>query len=134
MITVLACGCFDVLHAGHVAHLEEARHYGTRLIVALTLDEAVNKGPGRPIHTWEERAAVLRALRSVDGVIPSRSATDAIEKVVPQVFVKGTDYRDDYANFAADRLVCERNSVRFILTHSAKMSSTEIVKRMRKVS
>ena len=92
MITVLANGCFDILHPGHLAHLREARAMGHRLIVALTADECVNKGKDRPFHKWVDRAALLRELRCVDAVIPTVSSVAAIRLVRPTIFVKGIDY------------------------------------------
>ena len=92
IVSVLANGCFDLLHAGHVEHLREARAMGHWLVVALTVDEAVGKGPGRPVQTWEDRAAVLGALRFVDQIVPSTDAPSAIRKVRPRIFVKGADY------------------------------------------
>lgn len=92
MRVVLANGCFDVLHVGHVRHLQEARDMGEWLIVSLTLDEHVNKGPGRPINTWADRALVLRGLRCVSAVIPTANAVNAIRTVKPAIFVKGIDY------------------------------------------
>lgn len=89
---ILADGCFDVLHPGQVAHLLEARAMGDSLIVALTLDAFVNKGPGRPINTWEDRAAILRELRCVDYVTASENGADAIKRVRPHIYVKGSDY------------------------------------------
>lgn len=91
MRVVLANGCFDILHPGHIGYLEEARKHGDFLIVALTLDQYVNK-PGRPIHSWEDRAATLRWGRCVDMVVPSATGTDAILKWRPAVFAKGVDY------------------------------------------
>ena len=91
MRLVLADGCFDLLHPGHVAHLQEARAMGDKLVVALTLDEFVNK-PGRPIFTWEERFLMLLALRCVDEVSAAKNSVDAIYSWKPAVFVKGSDY------------------------------------------
>lgn len=70
-VTVLAGGCFDILHPGHVIFLEKARKAGDQLIVLLESDEKVRKlkGANRPVHTQKDRAKVLSALRSVDRVI-----------------------------------------------------------------
>ena len=92
MVIVLANGCFDILHVGHVEHLREARSMGDFLIVSLTSDECVNKGPGRPINTWNDRAKVLRELRCVSSVSPTPNAVSAILQVRPNIFVKGIDY------------------------------------------
>ena len=89
-------GCFDLLHAGHVRMLQAARALGDCLVVCLNSDRSVAalKGPGRPIVRQEARAAVLEALESVDAVLvfdePSPDA--AIERIRPDVWVKGGDY------------------------------------------
>ncbi|HEX5046919.1 MAG TPA: bifunctional D-glycero-beta-D-manno-heptose-7-phosphate kinase/D-glycero-beta-D-manno-heptose 1-phosphate adenylyltransferase HldE [Gammaproteobacteria bacterium] len=94
---VLTNGCFDILHAGHVSYLEEAKSCGDRLIVAVNDDASVQrlKGPSRPITPLADRMAVLAGLAAVDWVVPFAEDTPAelIAKVVPDVLVKGGDYR-----------------------------------------
>lgn len=126
---VLANGCFDVFHVGHVRHLAAARAMGDRLIVSLTVDYAVNKGPGRPINTWEERAEVLRACRYVDEVVPSSSAVQAILKVRPTVFVKGIDYENNPI-LEVDRIACLEVGAELFITKTLKLGSVEIMRRM----
>lgn len=92
MVTVLCCGCFDALHVGHVAHLQAARAMGDTLIVALTLDNYVNKGPGRPLFRFDERKRMLEALRCVDLVIGHADVTITLLAVRPDIYVKGPDY------------------------------------------
>ena len=93
---VFTNGVFDILHRGHVTYLEEARRLGDLLIVGLNTDESAQrlKGPGRPVNTLEDRAAVLVALRSVDFVVPFAEDTPLrlIEALTPSVLVKGGDY------------------------------------------
>ena len=89
---VLANGCFDLCHPGHVAHLKAARGLGDTLIVSLTADAAVGKGAGRPVIPWADRAAVLRELRCVDQIISVHSGIEAIRLVRPHIFVKGIEY------------------------------------------
>ena len=95
---VFTNGCFDILHAGHVMYLEQARRLGDRVIVAVNDDASVSKlkGPNRPINTVEERMNVLAGLRSVDWVIPFSDDTPErlIQKLCPDVLVKGGDYKD----------------------------------------
>jgi rfaE bifunctional protein nucleotidyltransferase chain/domain len=128
--TVLANGCFDVLHVGHILHLEEARSLGGRLVVSLTLDSHVNKGPGLPINPWDHRAAMLRALRCVDDVVPTTSCYAAIRAVRPQVFVKGNDYEDSPLLHEA-LLACAEVGALLHITKSPKLSSGEIIRRMK---
>jgi D-beta-D-heptose 7-phosphate kinase/D-beta-D-heptose 1-phosphate adenosyltransferase len=94
---VMTNGCFDILHAGHVSYLEEAKACGDRLIVAVNDDASVRrlKGPARPITPLADRMAVLAGLAAVDWVVPFSEDTPAelIAKVVPDVLVKGGDYR-----------------------------------------
>lgn len=93
---VMTNGCFDLIHAGHVRYLQEARRLGDRLIVAVNDDASVArlKGRGRPVHPLARRMAVLAALRSVDWVVPFSEDTprQLICRVAPDVLVKGGDY------------------------------------------
>ncbi|HEY8506157.1 MAG TPA: D-glycero-beta-D-manno-heptose 1-phosphate adenylyltransferase, partial [Gemmataceae bacterium] len=90
-------GCFDVLHAGHVQYLHEARAQADVLVVGLNSDASVRalKGPDRPVNPAEARAAVLAALQCVDYVVVFGEPTPLalIEAVRPEVLVKGADYR-----------------------------------------
>ncbi|MCH8931190.1 MAG: bifunctional D-glycero-beta-D-manno-heptose-7-phosphate kinase/D-glycero-beta-D-manno-heptose 1-phosphate adenylyltransferase HldE, partial [Proteobacteria bacterium] len=94
---VMTNGCFDILHAGHVAYLEEAKALGDRLVVAVNDDASVTrlKGAGRPINPLADRMSVLAGLAAVDWVAPFSEDTPAqlIEAVLPDVLVKGGDYR-----------------------------------------
>lgn len=96
---VMTNGCFDLLHAGHVTYLEEARSLGERLIVAINDDASVAKlkGEARPIHSLEHRIKILSSLRAVDWVIPFSEDTpeQLIRKIKPNVLVKGEDYTID---------------------------------------
>lgn len=96
MVTVMACGCFDLLHAGHIRHLAAARRLGDRLVVLLTPDArvAMEKGAGRPVLSGVERADLLRQLRCVDNVVLNcwPTAADALRSLRPDVYVKGLEY------------------------------------------
>jgi D-beta-D-heptose 7-phosphate kinase/D-beta-D-heptose 1-phosphate adenosyltransferase len=97
---VLTNGCFDILHAGHVACLQQAAEEGDCLIVALNSDASVrclNKGPERPIFNQRHRAAVVAALEAVDYVVVFDEATPhaLLERLRPDLLVKGGTYRDD---------------------------------------
>jgi D-beta-D-heptose 7-phosphate kinase/D-beta-D-heptose 1-phosphate adenosyltransferase len=95
---VFTNGCFDILHAGHVLYLEQAKRLGDRVIVAVNSDESISrlKGPTRPINPLENRLQVLSGLRSVDWVVPFSDDTPErlIKKIVPDIMVKGGDYQD----------------------------------------
>lgn len=94
---VFTNGCFDILHAGHVAYLERAKRLGHRLIVAVNDDDSVRrlKGEGRPVNPVDRRMTVLAALGSVDWVVPFGEDTPErlICRILPDVLVKGGDYQ-----------------------------------------
>lgn len=93
---VLANGCFDLLHVGHVRYLEAARARGDLLVVALNTDDSVRalKGPTRPLTPLEERAELVAALRCVDFVtwFAERDLEATLRALRPAVHAKGTDY------------------------------------------
>ncbi|KAF7774452.1 D-beta-D-heptose 7-phosphate kinase / D-beta-D-heptose 1-phosphate adenosyltransferase [Pseudoalteromonas citrea] len=98
---VFTNGCFDILHAGHVKYLAQAKAMGDKLVVGLNKDESISrlKGADRPINPLDERAMVLSALASVDWVIPFGSEeqgdtpAELIAQLSPDVLVKGGDYK-----------------------------------------
>lgn len=89
-------GTFDLIHPGHIIHLEEAKSLGDILVVTVTDEKHVNKGPGRPCFNDELRARTLAALECVDFVvlIPFTAAVEAIRLVRPDIYCKGTEYED----------------------------------------
>ncbi len=93
---VFTNGCFDILHAGHVGYLEQARKQGDRLILAINSDASVTrlKGEGRPINPVERRMAVLAGLEAVDWVVSFEDDTPErlLELIKPDILVKGGDY------------------------------------------
>lgn len=93
---VFTNGCFDILHAGHVRYLAQARSFGDCLILGLNTDASVRrlKGENRPINSELDRAEVVGGLRSVDYVVlfDEPTAEDLIQRVRPDVYVKGGDY------------------------------------------
>ncbi|MGB0495667.1 MAG: bifunctional D-glycero-beta-D-manno-heptose-7-phosphate kinase/D-glycero-beta-D-manno-heptose 1-phosphate adenylyltransferase HldE [Kangiellaceae bacterium] len=94
---VMTNGCFDILHAGHVNYLQQAKKMGDRLIVAVNDDQSVEtlKGDGRPVNSLERRMSVLAALGSVDWVVPFSEDTpeNLICELLPHILVKGGDYK-----------------------------------------
>ena len=95
---VFTNGCFDVLHAGHVRYLNKARSLGDILIVGLNSDTSVKKikGRGRPVLPEAERAEILSALEAVDYCVLFKETTPEklISKIVPDVLVKGADWKE----------------------------------------
>lgn len=95
---VFTNGCFDLVHAGHIALLKEASAQGDKLILGLNDDASVArlKGKERPINPLKNRAEVLQAIRYVDAVIPFSQDTplQLIKDIQPDVLVKGSDYKE----------------------------------------
>jgi len=93
---VLCHGVFDLVHPGHIQHLERAAELGDRLVVTVTADDYVRRGPGRPVFSQEMRMGTLAALECVDWVVLSEDTTalDAIDVIQPDIYCKGTEYRD----------------------------------------
>jgi len=99
---VVTNGCFDILHPGHVAYLETARNFGGALLVGVNGDGATRqlKGAGRPVNSENDRAAVLAALESLNGVciFTDTTATKFLAAAQPDIYVKGGDYTLDTLN------------------------------------
>ena len=93
---VFTNGCFDLLHVGHIKYLSQAKDLGDILIIGLNSDKSVKKlkGNNRPINSFEDRAKLLAALKSVDLVIMFEEQTpeNLIKEIIPDVLVKGGDY------------------------------------------
>ena len=125
MRIVLCNGCFDLLHYGHILHLQAAKELGDRLIVGLTKDEFINKGKGRPVFSLEERAHCLKALRCVDEVLPCTDALDALMSCRPNIFVKGKDYRGKIEKDHED--FCRQSKIKIVFTDTPMYSSTQLL-------
>jgi rfaE bifunctional protein nucleotidyltransferase chain/domain len=131
---VLAHGCFDVAHVGHVRHLKAARALGDKLVVSITADAHVKKGINRPAFTAEQRAEVIRELDCVDDVIISASAdaVDVIEQIKPAIYVKGIDYSDiQDAALQREIAAVEAHGGRFHVTRTDKWSSSRLINSQR---
>ena len=93
---ILANGCFDLLHVGHIRYLHAAKQLGGKLIVAVNSDDSVRglKGEGRPLMPEEERAEILAALADVDAVVifPEPNVRALVSEIRPDIQAKGTDY------------------------------------------
>lgn len=129
MIVVLANGVFDMLHYGHVMHLEAAKKMGDVLWVSVTDDLHVNKGPGRPIYPQEHRRAMLKALRCVDKVITVSGLLEALDTVKPSILVKGTDYRNGLHD--VHEAYCAKHGIRIAYTDTPKLSATDMINEAR---
>lgn len=130
---VFTNGCFDILHAGHVSYLEEAKQLGDRLIVGLNSDDSVRglKGEKRPIVSELHRAKVLSALESVDMVILFHEETpiELIKSVRPQYLVKGGDYREE--DMVGANFVTQHNGKVMILSFVDGLSTSNIIDKIK---
>lgn len=131
---VFTNGVFDVLHRGHVTYLAAARSLGAGLFVALNSDASVRrlgKGPDRPINRAEDRAIVLAALESVNAVTVFDEPTplELLERVRPEIYVKGGDYSLDRLPEA--KAVQEWGARAIIIPFVDGFSTTDILRRVR---
>jgi D-beta-D-heptose 7-phosphate kinase/D-beta-D-heptose 1-phosphate adenosyltransferase len=130
---VFTNGCFDILHAGHVSYLEEAKSLGDRLIVAVNDDDSVRrlKGDSRPVNVLEDRMLVLAGLAAVDWVVPFSEDTPAalIETLLPDVLVKGGDYQVN--DIAGGRAVLENGGEVRVLAFKDGRSTSKIIERLK---
>lgn len=129
---VLASGCFDILHVGHVSYLRQASGLGDTLVVGLNSDTSVRalKGPTRPVNQAWARATVLASLSCVDRVVVFDELTphDLIATVRPHVYAKGGDYtRDTLPEWS---LVEDLGGRVEILEHLPGYSTSDLIARM----
>jgi rfaE bifunctional protein nucleotidyltransferase chain/domain len=135
MRVVLAHGTFDLLHLGHVRYLEEARRQGDLLLVTVTADRFVNKGPSRPVFPQDLRAEMLAAMVAVDAVAINHepTAVNVIEALKPDVYVKGLEYKDAQSDVTG-KIVDEQRAVeayggRIHFTDDITFSSSSLINR-----
>ena len=130
---VLCHGVFDLMHTGHIFHLQRAKQEGDILAVTITANEFVNKGPGRPVFSQELRAATLAALGCVDYVAVNHGATaiEVIQSLKPDVYAKGGEYReaadDITGNIDKERHAVESVGGRIFYTDEVTFSSSSLL-------
>ena len=131
---VFTNGCFDVMHAGHVAYLAWARARGDALIVGLNSDDSVRriKGENRPIVGFEDRARILCALRSVDAVVAfgERTPEVLLDALKPDVHVKSAQYREE--ELPERDVVLQHGGVIKLAPHIEGVSTTDLIARILK--
>lgn len=129
---VFSNGVFDLLHSGHVTSLETARGFGDALVVAVNSDRSTRrlKGPGRPVQPEADRARLVAAMRCVDAVTVFDDDTPArlIERLLPDVLVKGADYSVEQIA-GAEAVLAAGGEVRLIEIEQGR-STSEIVRRL----
>ncbi len=130
---VLCHGTFDLMHTGHIRYLQRARQEGDVLLVTVTADAYVNKGPGRPVFHEQLRAENLAALACVDFVAINHavSAVDALNEIRPNIYAKGSDYRshsDDLTgNIALEQEAVEKHGGHIFFTDEITFSSSSLL-------
>src|SRR5262245_36598516 len=133
---VLAHVVFDILHVGHKLHLDIGKRHGDVLIVTLTTDKYVNKGPDRPVFPEKLRAEMIAALESVDyvGISPNPGAEHVIEVVRPSYYLKGSEYSDEEADVTGririERLTVEKFGGEVLYTEDITFSSSNLSNRV----
>lgn len=131
---VLTNGVFDLLHAGHVMYLSQARDLGDKLVVGINTDESVKniKGEKRPIIPLEDRMNVLAALRTVDLVVPfaELSAEKLVSKLKPDTYVKGRDYEID--DLPEAEIVRTYGGTATLIEPTIERSTTEIIEEIQR--
>lgn len=132
--TIALChGVFDLVHPGHIIHLEQAKEMADVLVVSITAAQYVRKGPGRPYFNDEQRLNFLAALECVDYVLLSEGYTvdDIVEAVEPDFYVKGSEYakeEDDLTGMmTSERLLVERHGGQVRYTGGEVFSSTKLI-------
>jgi len=129
----LCHGCFDLIHDGHIQHLKEVSRLSDYLVVSITNDVNIKKGPGRPVYNESERANILSSIRYVDCVLVINSATglEVIEYIKPNSYFKGLDYQnyeDDLTGMIEHEVkAVESNGGKIVVTETEKKSSTKII-------
>ena len=106
-------GVFDLLHVGHIKHFKEAKTFGDVLVVSITPDEYVNKGPGRPAFSTSLRLEALSELESIDYVVANKWATaeEIIRIIQPNIYCKGPDYKN-HSEDITGKITEEENAVK----------------------
>ena len=132
---VYAHGVFDLLHVGHIRHLQAARRNGSHLVVTLTGDKFVNKGPGRPVFPEHLRAEMLAAMALVDAVAINQAPTaeNVLRAIQPDIYVKGIEYSDAAADvtgkITAEREAVEAHGGKIVFTDEETFSSSTLLNR-----
>lgn len=133
MKVVLANGCFDLLHVAHKRHLEQAAKFGEFLVVGVTKDKHVGKGPGRPVIKEDERLEMVKALKCVAAAELCRDSLEALRRWKPDVFCKGGDYKEK-GLLAEERLYCMENGIEIRFTDPNPQTTSALVRKIKCVS
>lgn len=130
---VLCHGVFDLVHTGHISYLKKAKELGNHLIVSVTSDKYVNKGPGRPVFNTQQRISFLTELKFIDEVYESNNPTavEIIKKIKPNFYCKGIDYPSskiiDDQNLKNEISAVKKNKGKFVVISERKFSSSKLI-------
>jgi len=131
---IVCChGVFDLLHIGHLKHFKSAKKYGDILIVSVTPDEFIQKGFDRPYFNSEQRMEGLASIEVIDFVVLNKSANaiDIINKIKPNYYVKGPDYKnfkdDITGQIKKEKIAVKKNGGKIIITNDKTYSSSSIL-------
>lgn len=127
----LCHGVFDILHEGHILHIKECKSKSKKLVVSLTEDKFVKKGPNQPINDIKKRVSLISALEFVDYVFINKNLTaeKVIKNLKPDFYFKGKDYftGDLTRNLGKEADITKKNGGKLILTNTKMMSSSKIL-------
>lgn len=132
-VLVLCHGVFDLVHPGHILHLEQAKAMGDILVVSVTSEKYVRKGPGRPYFDDEMRIKFLEAIQYIDYVMLSEGFTvdDIVETVKPDIYVKGEEYTEPHNDITGaitdEQKLVEKYGGRIAFTYGQRYSSTKLI-------
>ena len=129
---VLCHGCFDLMHPGHIKYFQAAKKMGDVLVVTVTQDIYVDKGPGRPVFNEALRAESIAALECVDFVAINQwpTAEETLRLLRPDIYVKGQEFeelRDKTCKFQKEAAVIKEIGARLCFTHELVFSSTDLI-------
>jgi len=129
----LAHGVFDILHIGHIEYFKKAKTYCDKLLVSVTEDKFVNKGPNRPAFKISERVKMLKSIKYIDQVIVSKKPTsvDIIKRFKPDIYIKGKDYEDlvlnPNKNLKLEMDAIKKSNGKFLIIDTKLKSSSKIL-------
>ncbi|MBI5205055.1 MAG: adenylyltransferase/cytidyltransferase family protein [Nitrospirae bacterium] len=130
---VLCHGCFDLMHPGHIKYFQAARNMGDILVVTLTPDIYIDKGPGRPVFNQDLRAESIAALECVDYVAVNKwpTAEETLRLLRPDIYVKGQEFEnleDKTGKIQKEYEVLKEIGAEMRFTHEIVFSSTKLLK------
>ena len=133
---VLCHGCFDPMHPGHIKHFQAAKKMGDVLVVTVTPDAYVDKGPGRPVFNQALRAESIAALECVDFVSINSwpTAEETLMALKPDIYVKGQEFEhldDKTRKLQKEHKIIEQLGIQMRFTHEVVFSSSELLKELK---